>query len=499
VPSYAGVDTVRISCFTQFKSGPGFYYPHELFIGAIKEHQAKLREGKATTGTTEILGELVSVNRAGSTKGDDGKKGPYYPYVITWRGIRFELQACPEAIKTTPNVIVYIPSMPLTAKGGDWTAVWDEARYFLENVLLGQITQTKVGRLDIFADLPGQTMFEYLRLFNAGAFVRRSRLAELKGVTEQLEASLVQGIAESCRQELEFRIIAKGARPQGLYLGGAGILCRIYDKLKEMEDKEDLTKFEAMKAAYWGGGIPKELCRVEFQMNSRQLREAGITDVESLRRELPNVAGWLCNSWLTVREEGVDHRQSKRAALHPMWAELVGAVASRFGGQWNRSARVLPASADKEQLRAQAVGCLTSLLAQGDFPGDEGEMIDQVLDAVLVGLNKNGVTTTFERLKAKVLDHHARSLSAFSDLSRHGPSAAVDFPERAGRVLFADYSHAPGGVDGVGDGARSLPDARLAMFAVGDDPVSHSAEQWERWQRAYRWPSAASDGEAPAN
>ena len=353
VRSYAGVDTFRISCWVQFDHGPGLF-PHELFIATIRDTQQRLREGKGTTETVEVLGERFSVSRTGSKKGGDGKNAPYYPYVVTWRGIRFEFQQFSEATQTIPNVIVYAASVPLIAKRGDWEAVWDEARYCLESVLRGRITETAVGRLDVFTDQPGQVVGEYLRAFYANAFVRRSRKWALETVGQTVTAEVVRGYLEASREELAVRIDGNGQRVTGLTLGRSGVKCRIYDKLVEMEDTESLTKFEAMKAAYWNGGIPKELCRIEFQMVSRQLREAGITDVASLRRELRNVAGWLCNSWLQVRQDGVDSNHACRTGLHPYWSGVVDAVASRFGSGWNRAARVCPAIASSDRLPAQA-------------------------------------------------------------------------------------------------------------------------------------------------
>lgn len=486
VPSYAGVDTFRISCWVQFDHGPGLF-PHELFIAAVHEAQQQLRKGKGTTELVEVLGESFSVSRTGSTKGGDGKKGPYYPYVVTWRGIRFEFQQFAEATQTIPNVIVYAASTPLIAKRGDWEAVWDEARYCLENVLRGRITETAVGRLDIFTDQPGQTMAGYLDLFYRNCFVRRSRLFQLLADAATVEAEVVQGYLEAARKELAVRIMAKGLQATGMYLGGSGILCRIYDKLRELEDTESLTKFEAMKAAFWNGGVPKELCRVEFQMKTRQLREAGITDVESLRCELRNVAGWLCNSWLTVREEGVDRNHAGRTGLHPDWCGVVDAVAARFGGGWHRGPRVVPLTPDPDSLIDQAMGCVCSALAQGDFPGSPEETLERIDELWLRAINKAGLNTTFRKIKRKVEERHARIGSAFTDLQRRGRSEPLDVLDCPAAVRFADYSLAPGGSDGVGRGAVHRPDARLAMRAMGDEPVEFAEEDWQLWQRTYRW------------
>ena len=487
MPSYAGVDTFRISCWVQFDHGPGLF-PHELFIASIKETQQRLREGKGTTELVEVHGERFSVSRAGSTKGGDGKKGPYYPYVVTWRGIRFEFQQFAEATQTIPNVIVYAASTPLIAKRGDWEAVWDEARYCLESVLRGRITQTAVGRLDIFTDQPGQTMASYLDLFYRNCFVRRSRLFQLLADAQSVEAEVVQGYLEAARKELAVRIMAKGLQATGMYLGGSGILCRIYDKLRELEDTESLTKFEAMKAAFWNGGVPKELCRIEFQMKTRQLREAGITDVESLRCELRNVAGWLCNSWLTVREEGVDRNHAGRSGLHPNWCGVVDAVSSRFGRGWNRAARVVPATPDPDSLVAQAMGCVVSALAQGDFPGSPEETLERIDELWIRAVNKAGLNTTFEKIKSKVEERHARIGSAFVDLERRGRTEPLDHVDDVGPVRFADYSLAPGGSDGFGRNAVHRPDAQLALDAMGDTPVDFSAEDWDLWRRTFRWP-----------
>lgn len=426
VQSYAGVDTFRISCWSQFSTVNGVF-PHEDFIKALHAKQEELRQGKATTGTVEMFGESFSVNRSGSTKGDDGKKGPYYPYVFTWRGIRFEMQPFHEAKKTTPNVIVYAASVPLTAKGGEWSAVWDEARYCLESILRGCITRTAVGRLDIFIDVPDQTVADYCRLFAAGSFVRRSRKWEVHAGAANITAQIVQSYLDMDRKELECRIIGKGfgkngLQPTGLYLGGSGVLCRIYDKLRELEDKEDYIKFQSMQHAYWNGGQPKELVRIEFQLKTRQLRECGIEDVHSLHRGLRALVSWLCESWLVVRQKGVDRHNSKRYRIHSHWQEVIDAASSRFGrGDGRKLPPIDRTPAAPENLLDQAIGCLSSYLAKGDYPGSLREMVDQLQDAVLVGANRIGLNTCFDRIKERVYDHHARVGSSLMVLDRRPP------------------------------------------------------------------------------
>ncbi len=487
VQSYAGVDTFSVSCWVQFKSGEQFVFPHEHFIESVREEQTRLREARTGgTGLIEVLGQRVSVNRTGTAKGGETGKAPYYPYVVTWRGIRFEFQQFAEATKTVPNVNVYVSSTPLIAKGGDWAAVWDEARYFLESVLLGQVTQTKVGRLDVFVDMPGHTVQDYVDRYQRGQFVRRARCLELIATEGEVEAAVVQSYIDAAKRELETRLLYKGRQASGMYIGKSGVVCRIYDKLLEMESKEDLTKWESMKAAFWGGGVPDELTRIEFQLRTRQLREAGIADVASLRSELRNLSGWLCNAWLTIREQGFCRKYARDAEYDPHWRAVVDTVSSRFGGGWNRLARIVPGVADRTRLLDQAIGCLASYLAKGDFPGGEGELLELLDEAVIYAINRKGLKTLFGIIKDKVLDHHARVTSCFTDLQRGDQSREAPRADPTNGVRFADYSSAPGGVDGYGSNAVCRPDARLALAADDLDPAYFPPEQWEKWQRNYR-------------
>lgn len=458
---YAGVDTFRISCWVQFRTNHGDF-PHELFLSAVRARQEELRAGKATTGTLDFRGEIVSVNRSGSTKGDDGKKGPFYPHVLNWRGIRFEMNPFPEATKTTANVIVYVPSMPLTAKRGEWRAVWDEARWFLETLLFGTVSRTAVGRLDVFADMPEQTVSGYFKLLMGGCFIRRARSLSFDGSMRKLDAKLVRSYLEAAKKEFRVRMMGKGFDPTGFYLGSAGVICRVYDKLREMEDKEDVIKFQAMQAAYWGGGVPKELTRIEFQMGSRELRQAGITDVRDLGEKLADVAKWLTQSWLVVRERGVDRRVSKRSKFHPWWQAVIDATNERFGLGLRDLVPVETTPCEGERLLDQALGCLSSYIARGDFPGSPHEYLVALMRSVRQAVERRGLLKAFEEFTAKVEDHYARVAGPWTHLDRSARAGPVDV-----------HDDVPGLVHHVGSVAAG------GIVAHGSDGASGSRVDWD--------------------
>ena len=143
---------------------------------------------------------------------------------------------------------------------------------------------------------------------------------------------------------------------------------------------------------------------------------------------------------------------------------------------------------------------MLSHMARGDFPGDESEMLLKIDEAWVNELNKAGLKGTFRRLQAKVEDHHARVTSAFADLERRGLSVPLVVDDRFGVDGPADYSLAPGGLDGHGDGAVARPDAALAMSAMGDDASEWaSSGDFEFWRRTYKWPAGKPvDGVGPA-
>lgn len=232
-----------------------------------------------------------------------------------------------------PTVLVRFLSQYLWEVGPEEAV--DEVRRWLQELFYEWESET-VSRVDLCADmLPSSEDEAYQVLSNLALVVSRARKRET---------------------------FWEGSDPSELWIGrGGAIQARVYDKSRE------IASGNGDKSWFWDvWGIPEgsaQVIRAEFQITRDALREAEITDWDSLVAVLPSLWSYLTTEWFRLALQD-DERQNRRT-VHPWWAAVQAAwLAFQEGaGVFVRARR---AQAVREFLVRAARGYLVSMAAMGD-------------------------------------------------------------------------------------------------------------------------------------
>jgi hypothetical protein len=107
--------------------------------------------------------------------------------------------------------------------------------------------------------------------------------------------------------------------PQSFYFGKGDVVCRVYDKIVEIEQQSEKDWFFDL----WGSG--EGIWRCEFQIRGERLKEAGIATIAQLRAYLPSLMRHLAKHHTSLRIPRRDRNRS-RWPLHPMWKGLIASA-----------------------------------------------------------------------------------------------------------------------------------------------------------------------------
>lgn len=156
----------------------------------------------------------------------------------------------------------------------------------------GAVAATRVRRVDLATDWQGWEFFEdELRRWVAWSTTR---------VTEHAKFSEHDQADVSDAGELAAEVSATTGYPSGVVVGRGNLLCRIYDKTRELavkraRDKEEL-EHAVWKANGWDGSA--RMVRVEFQLRGAALDELKIRDPKKLLALLDPVWQYCTRRWL---------------------------------------------------------------------------------------------------------------------------------------------------------------------------------------------------------
>jgi len=159
------------------------------------------------------------------------------------------------------------------------------------------------------------------------------------------------------------------------YIGapGAPLMCRIYDKQREVLKKQDQTKLQLLIDNRWGC-LPEQATRVEFQVRSEVLRELRIVSFADLCDKLEALLNYLVSEWLRFADRPIDKRNKhqSRCGISALWQKVQGTFET-----WAGEHKGLPPKRRKnlgqacvKQLLQQTHGCLAKLAAMS------GEILD---------------------------------------------------------------------------------------------------------------------------
>jgi hypothetical protein len=192
-----------------------------------------------------------------------------------------------------------------------------------------------------------------------------------------------------------------GYRLSGFTFGRGNLLCRIYDKTRELR-----SHGTTWTVAIWEGMDPdRPVWRIEFQFRRGVIRELAVdgehpdsvADALAVRQGL-----WAYGAeWLTLREPSGDSNRS-RWPLSEAWDAVQRVV---IGSPSSPLVRIRVAEAARLRLLQGFAGYTTSLAADG-YGVDAGQTLEGVAPDMERYLASRG--RTFERITAHKRERHLR-------------------------------------------------------------------------------------------
>lgn len=301
----------------------------------LNELTAKLARAKSSgvafDASTEFErpgGEVVTVEPSGR------RLGPIYAdYVVSTDGLQLAIvnQAVPD--QSRPNLFLTIGSIPLMSAG---IKVLLEGLAKLAEEWGFNIERSSVSRIDLCVDLPGVDMAWFAKPFLNDQYI--------------------------CRAQID-QINRRHRKVTGFTIGRGDILCRIYDKVLELNG-QTLKQEVICEARYLG--TPCIATRVEFQLRTKAIKEkcGGENTIEAVLSKLGSLANYLTTDWIRFTQDVPDRENNHQhlAKISDLWKVTQAAFAIAFPIEIPRGERkkYRPFS---PLLVKQAVGCIRSAAA----------------------------------------------------------------------------------------------------------------------------------------
>lgn len=182
----------------------------------------------------------------------------------------------------------------------------------------GEVLAARVRRVDLATDWAGWEFFEdELRRWIAWSVTR---------VTEHAKFTEHDPADVDAQGDLPAEVQATTGYPSGVVIGRGNLLCRVYDKTRELAVKRQKEKQELEHEVWKANGWDQvaRVVRVEFQLRGAVLDELNIRDPRKLAALLDPVWRYCTERWLRL---AVPDTASRRARwdTDPKW-EAVRAV-----------------------------------------------------------------------------------------------------------------------------------------------------------------------------
>ncbi|MEN6306916.1 MAG: hypothetical protein ABFD91_04100 [Anaerohalosphaeraceae bacterium] len=263
-----------------------------------------------------------------------GRVGPLYAWRMDSGGVRLAIARTRTPKKEMPNVIVDCGSLFLMCNGGI-RGGWEIVRAMI-HALGGEILEVKVSRVDLCVDLVGWDINEITKDFFLRKYVSRARLNSM---------------------------YRNGWNYTG-FSCGKGMVFRLYDKLEETERQPE--KRQVLIAERWGGTLPDEAIRAEFQVDRQTLKERGIDTLDDYIEKAYSLSKYLCKEWFRMTDDVPEVGHQERSITSEFW-ELVSAAFLSWTKELTENPkqieRRVKTEADPSALARQSVGCITSIAA----------------------------------------------------------------------------------------------------------------------------------------
>lgn len=314
------------------------------------------------------------------------KHGLVFSWIISRGGMTLLIAKLGNPREGSPNVMFEVGSLACMQFGAEyWWGV-------IKNVVAsfgGHVRRSYLGRVDVAADLASESpaVDEFATRYLAGRYVARGRYAgiyreESSEATASIEVApdgsfdgdasdgdaLVscfetgKGNRKSNASEKEQLSSLRfwGRAVTGIEIGN-GIRFRAYDKERESR-KGDQAKREFLIKNRWGGRACAKATRVEFQIRRQALKDRGIDSCEDYFRLRSELIRYLTHQYIRFIEEKVTNGHHSRSKPCTLWKCFQWIFENAFGAAKCSIQRVRKSCGNRESLRQQLLGVLSSLL-----------------------------------------------------------------------------------------------------------------------------------------
>lgn len=398
-----GVDTLGICCWVYWKK-EAF---EELIAGLTDaQQQARNRNDNFHVFSPDGIRDL-QVSPAGT------RQGGGFPYRFVYEGIYFAMGRQMEPGRRH-NMMISLPGAVMMQFAWCPLRVWLHVQKILKALGMYSLGKHTLSRVDLFADCPGIHVKSFRPIARRNAFVCRARnlykysgvdpheirecvsrsyrlgfdavVRELRNLWDKSEReALIACLTEAAQGTFDLVEYGKTQEDLGYQFGKGQMVCRIYNKVRQLE-KYHSERLPAMREA-WCVGDDVPVTRVEFQMRSAPLRLRQITTIEDLHDKMASLVHELTHEWIvaTAKYDGI-HKE--RREIHRIWKRVQAYFKVAFKFRENidpeKLDRLKPTPKDNGvQLARMALGFATTATARNCGPCvDEHDLRQTVIDQI---------------------------------------------------------------------------------------------------------------------
>jgi hypothetical protein len=383
-----GVDTVHCSFYCKFT--PKFLdHLHEIAEAKrIAEHPPKNSGAEDAPEPVFVCNDRVYVVMPYGFSPNKGQsRYCYYQFVLKDGGITIGLQPREHSGNTVgeeddkdknkcPNVRVEIGAMPLIIAGSMETLMLEVEERLKEMGLI--VVKNRLGRVDVCADLPFSVQSLQHAIIDR-RYISRARSWSMYCEFDHDGWDKAEIIASEFDDENGMIALhGKGYACTGFSIGKDKIMCRGYDKLEKEKHCEEMLL--ALSQRRFGGELPEDVTRIEFQLRRDALRGITVAGRKDSIRTWQDfiecqsaIVRYLCTEWLVFTEKKfsrshTDEIKKCMDAWHPDWLKAVSAFKRAFGSSEQKIVR-LNGSIKREAQEhiAQSLGCGQSAILKSDL------------------------------------------------------------------------------------------------------------------------------------
>ncbi|WP_437229785.1 hypothetical protein SH661x_001622 [Planctomicrobium sp. SH661] len=355
-----GVDSISINVWADMPEGP-----FGIWMGLLAESQlvarAKHSPAIITVGLSRSnQGYLASVHERGS------RSGAGFKYVVEIDGVRFLFSGKPSSVKRA-NVMVEAMGGAMLRFGWSARELWQFAEQVLRAIGY-RVDNHSIGRIDCFVDVPGIKAVSFRKAAQAGRCVRRAnhvapfsvaseeqlhraidrsyergKAAVIEAVSNVYDNGLIAVKAAVSKArldgEMDLATYGCGGPGSGLQVGRRDVICRVYDKVFQLE-RFHPERLEVMREA-WGVANDVPVTRIEYQLRGAWLRSYKVRSVDDFEARSRAVVEYLTETWFLLAD--YDGHNKDRRHILPVWKRVQAVFRSVFGRRRKRMRKAEPA------------------------------------------------------------------------------------------------------------------------------------------------------------